>query len=74
LRQQYDFPRNLKRRFGVPCIWSDEPATAPIAAGACATTSDGSLNCSGLGSSMPVTAAFGLAAAAQAISAIAASG
>lgn len=61
LRQDYGFPANPKRRFGVPCVWSDEPATA--AADGCVAGPGGSLNCAGLGSSMAVTASFGLAAA-----------
>jgi tRNA A37 threonylcarbamoyladenosine dehydratase len=73
LRQDYGFPSNPKRRFGVPCIWSDEPIAAPQAGSTCASGVEGSLNCAGFGSSMPVTAAFGLAAAAHAINAIAAS-
>lgn len=61
LRQDYGFPGNPKRRFGVPCVWSDEPQAAP--ARACESGPEGSLNCAGFGACMPVTAAFGLAAA-----------
>ena len=61
LRQDYGFPGNPKRRFNVPCVWSDEPQIAPSAA--CETAPEGSLNCAGFGACMPVTAAFGLAAA-----------
>ena len=61
LRQDYGFPSNPKRRFGVPCVWSDEPQAAP--AGACESTPEGSLNCAGFGACMPVTASFGLVAA-----------
>jgi len=60
LRQDYGFPSNPKRRFGVPCVWSDEPQAAPAA---CESTPEGSLNCAGFGACMPVTASFGLAAA-----------
>jgi tRNA A37 threonylcarbamoyladenosine dehydratase len=73
LRQDYGFPTNPKRRFGVPCIWSDEPIVAPAGDAGCAMAVEGSLNCAGFGSSMPVTAAFGLAAAAHAINATAGS-
>ena len=65
LRREYGFPGNPKRRFGVPCVWSDEPQIRP--SGSCETPVEGSLNCAGFGASMPVTAAFGLAAAAYVI-------
>jgi tRNA A37 threonylcarbamoyladenosine dehydratase len=61
LRQEYGFPSNPKRRFNVPCVWSDEPQAAP--AGTCGPRPEGSLNCAGFGACMPVTASFGLAAA-----------
>lgn len=60
LRQEYGFPTNPKRRFGVPCVWSDEPQASP--ADSCAAP-EGSLNCAGYGACMPVTATFGLVAA-----------
>ncbi|MGR6806832.1 tRNA threonylcarbamoyladenosine dehydratase [Sphaerotilus natans] len=50
-------------RIGVRCIFSRETVQRPQTDGACAT--DGSLNCHGYGSSVMVTASFGLAAAAQ---------
>ncbi|WP_078119311.1 tRNA threonylcarbamoyladenosine dehydratase [Thiosocius teredinicola] len=62
LRQAYGFPSNPKRRFGIPCVWSDEPQHAPESA--CETAVEGSLNCAGFGACMPVTASFGMAAAA----------
>lgn len=65
LRQEYGFPANPKRRFGVPCVWSDEPQVAP--ADSCDTSPEGSLNCAGYGACMPVTATFGLVAAAHVI-------
>jgi tRNA A37 threonylcarbamoyladenosine dehydratase len=68
LRQDYGFPGNPKRRFNVPCVWSDEPQVAP--ADACETGPEGSLNCAGFGACMPVTAAFGLAAAGYVVSKI----
>lgn len=60
LRQEYGFPGNPKRSFGVPAVWSDEPLRSP---GDCGTSRDSSLNCAGFGACMPVTAGFGLAAA-----------
>ncbi|MBT8428488.1 MAG: ThiF family adenylyltransferase, partial [Gammaproteobacteria bacterium] len=68
LRQDYGFPGNPKRRFNVPCVWSDEPQLAPV--DACETGPEGSLNCAGFGACMPVTAAFGLAAAGYVIAKI----
>ena len=65
LRQAYGFPTNPRRRFGVPCVWSDEPQRTP--GGRCPATVAGSLDCAGYGAVMPVTAAFGLAAAAHVI-------
>lgn len=62
LRQQYGFPSNPKRPFGVPAVWSDEPVGLP---GVCDEPVEGSLNCAGYGACMPVTAGFGLAAAAH---------
>ena len=60
LRHYYGFPANPKRRFGVPCVWSDEPQTRPPDA---CDAPEGSLNCAGFGACMPVTATFGLVAA-----------
>lgn len=68
LRQSHGFPRNPRRRFGVPCVWSDEPQLAP--ADACDPQTEGSLNCAGFGACMPVTATFGMAAAAHVIAEI----
>lgn len=58
LRQQYGFSRNLKRRFDVPAVWSDEPLKQPLDSHC--STLDSSLNCAGFGSSMAVTASFGM--------------
>lgn len=76
LRQDFGFPRNPKRRFGVPCVWSDEPQRRPIACDAGGEGSneqipEGSLNCAGFGACMPVTATFGLVAAGHVIERIA---
>lgn len=69
LRQSYGFPDNPKRRFNVPCVWSDEPQCAPP--GSCDAPVDGSLNCAGYGACMPVTATFGLVAAGHVVAQIA---
>lgn len=63
LRKQHGFPRDPKRRFGVTAIYSGEPMRRD---GQCAPESGG-LNCSGYGSSVAVTAGFGMAAAAAAL-------
>ena len=56
--------------FGVRCVFSREPVAAPPGdADACAV--DGSLNCHGYGSSVAVTATFGMVAAAQALELVA---
>jgi tRNA A37 threonylcarbamoyladenosine dehydratase len=61
LRQQCNFPRNPRRRFGIPAIWSDEPQKSVVNSGVSAT---GDLNCGGFGSCTPVTSGFGMAATA----------
>lgn len=66
LRKEYGFPANTKRRFNIPCVYSDEPQRYPDGeGGVCFDRSspmEGSLNCGGYGSVMPVTASFGLVA------------
>lgn len=72
LRQQYNFTRNLKRSFGVPCVYSTEQQRYPDKAGNVGHRKPGvaglSLDCSfGYGSVVSVTATFGFVAAAKAI-------
>jgi len=62
LRREYAAPR--QGRLHVACVFSREPV-APPADATC--DSDGSLNCHGYGSAVMVTAAFGMAAAAEAV-------
>lgn len=62
LRRDHGAPR--QGRIGLRCVHSREPVAAP-AGDSCAT--DGSLNCHGYGSSVTVTAVFGMVAAAEAI-------
>lgn len=69
LRQDFSFPKNLKRRFNIPAVYSDEQLLYPTEdggnsfqkpAGAAAS----GLNCAGgFGSAVCVTASFGLFAA-----------
>ncbi|MEZ5543071.1 MAG: tRNA threonylcarbamoyladenosine dehydratase [Pseudomonadota bacterium] len=78
LRTAYGFPKNLKRRFDVPCVYSEENPIFPAADGCVSPAkpdhhSLGGLTCAGgLGSAMPVTAGFGLAAAAYVLRKLAA--
>jgi len=69
LRQDYGFARNIKRSFGVPCVYSDEQLVYPDGNGGLSTQrpaqdqSDGvssnALNCAGgIGSITHVTGAF----------------
>ncbi|NOQ69291.1 MAG: tRNA cyclic N6-threonylcarbamoyladenosine(37) synthase TcdA [Gammaproteobacteria bacterium] len=72
LRQQYNFTRNLKRSFGVPCVFSIEQQRYPDKDGEPGFCKPGvaglSLDCNfGYGSSVMVTASFGFSAAAKAI-------
>ena len=62
LRQDHGFSRNLKKKMGVRAIYSHEPR---------AGASSGGLACSGYGSTIMVTAACGLAAAAEILNLIA---
>lgn len=59
LRQAHGFSSNPKRRFGITAVYSTEPQ---MPSAKC--QQDGSLNCAGFGSSMALTASFGLMAAA----------
>ena len=61
LRKQYAGPAAGK--FGITCVFSREPVMPP--ADVCAA--DGSLNCHGYGSSVTVTATFGMVAASVAL-------
>ena len=60
LRKFHGAPKDGKN-MGVHCVFSKEAVAAPDAS--CALQSDGSLNCHGYGSSVTVTATFGLCAA-----------
>jgi tRNA A37 threonylcarbamoyladenosine dehydratase len=54
-------------RMGLRCVFSREPVAAPAAVCEVDAGSDGTLNCQGYGSSVTVTATFGLVAAGEAI-------
>lgn len=72
LRAQFGFSRNPKRRFGIDCIFSSEQQRYYKGDGVVSLAKPGkagvTLDCEhGYGSSVMVTASFGLAAAARAI-------
>jgi tRNA A37 threonylcarbamoyladenosine dehydratase len=60
LRRDYGFPREAKKKFGIDCVFSDEPLRRPTQACEVDQTALTGLNCAGFGSSMCVTANFGL--------------
>jgi len=67
LRQNYNFSTNTKRRFGIPCVYSPEHLRYAKLDGDITNKKPdekvGGLNCAGgIGSSMMVTASFGLIA------------
>lgn len=68
LRREYGFSRESGRRFGVDCVYSAEPIRR-LAACSEAMAPQG-LNCAGYGSSVCITAAFGLCAAARVLNGI----
>lgn len=76
LRTRYGFPRNIKRNFGVECVWSDERPAYLWSDGTMRDQrevkgTDMRLNCeSGFGTATFVVGAFGFAAAAAAIRSI----
>ena len=76
LRQNHGFPRNLKRRFDIACVYSTESQRFPTSDNRISTTksectSIGGLNCAnGFGSLSAVTASFGMIAAAHVLNKI----
>jgi tRNA A37 threonylcarbamoyladenosine dehydratase len=68
LRKEAGAPR--QGRIGVRCVFSREAVAGPE--DSCAT--DGSLNCHGYGSSVTVTATFGMVAAGEALTQLMARG
>lgn len=66
LRKEYGFTRDPKKKFGVPAVFSSEPLRYPESCAACDEPPTlAGLNCAGFGSSVCVTAPFGLFAAAE---------
>jgi tRNA A37 threonylcarbamoyladenosine dehydratase len=66
LRAQYGFARGEKQKYHIDAVFSMEPLRYPEAEDACEIESSVTgLNCAGFGSSMVVTASFGMIAAAH---------
>ena len=63
LRSEYGFTRNPKNKFGIDAVYSLEPVKYPENAGASSNVAIPGLNPAGFGTTMAVTAGFGLAAA-----------
>ena len=76
LRQEYRFPRNLKKKFKIPCVYSAEQPMYPQADG-CVTSQKPreqnlKLDCfSGFGTATFITGTFGFAMAGYAVKEIA---
>ncbi len=64
LRRDHGFPKGDKSKFGIQCIYSDEQVQKPQNDSCEADAAITGLNCAGYGSSVCVTAPFGMAAAA----------
>ncbi|WP_300335801.1 tRNA cyclic N6-threonylcarbamoyladenosine(37) synthase TcdA [Accumulibacter sp.] len=76
LRKDYAFPREAKKKFGIAAVFSSEalryPESETRAAAACEPPRAlNGLNCAGFGSSVCVTATFGLLAAGEVLRALA---
>jgi len=74
LRKEYGFSRDPKKRFGVPAVFSSEPLRYPDSASCDEAPTLTGLNCAGYGSSVCVTASFGLFAASAVFKHLAATG
>lgn len=67
LRKHHGYPRDSRRRFGVSAVYSNEPLQPSLAAACDVPAASGGLNCAGYGSSVCITASFGLFAASAAM-------
>ncbi|SNS38107.1 tRNA A37 threonylcarbamoyladenosine dehydratase [Noviherbaspirillum humi] len=73
LRAHHGFPRGEKPKYGIDAVFSTEPLLFPESAEACDIgNSVTGLNCAGFGSSVVVTASFGLVAASHVLRKLAA--
>lgn len=75
LRAQYGFARGEKNKYHIDAVFSMEPLRYPESGDACAIDPNSitGLNCAGFGSSMVVTATFGMVAAGHVLRKLAAS-
>lgn len=69
LRKHHAAPRGANQRIGTHCVFSRETVLQPDTS--CDAQSDGSLNCHGYGSTVAVTATFGMCAAGWMLDALA---
>jgi tRNA A37 threonylcarbamoyladenosine dehydratase len=69
LRREHGFPSDIRRPFGIPCVYSDEPLTRGQVF---ALDHSAGLNCAGYGASVSVTATFGFVAASHVLRELAA--
>lgn len=67
LRRHHTFPRGERSKFGISCIYSDEEMIRPEGESCDAEGGLTRLSCAGYGSSVCVTSAFGMAAAAMSL-------
>jgi tRNA A37 threonylcarbamoyladenosine dehydratase len=72
LRTEYGFPRGIKTKFNVDAVFSMEPVAMPDTGAGCEIDGITGLNCAGFGSSMVVTATFGMLAAGHVLNKLAA--
>lgn len=61
LRKECHFPQDPKEKFGIQCVYSDQPVHTPEGE----SCDSGNLSCTGYGSTSLVTAAMGMLAAAE---------
>lgn len=75
LRAHYGFAKGERNKYYIDAVFSTEPQRTPDAGDACAIDAGSitGLNCAGFGSSMVVTATFGMVAAGHLLSRLAAS-
>lgn len=75
LRAHYGFAKGERNKYHIDAVFSTEPQRAPDAGDACAIDPNSitGLNCAGFGSSMVVTATFGMVAAGHLLTRLAAS-
>jgi tRNA A37 threonylcarbamoyladenosine dehydratase len=63
LRRECNFPQDPAEKFGIYCVYSDQPVHTPEGE----LCESGNLSCTGYGSSSLVTATMGMMAAAEGI-------